>query len=334
MDLAELEARANEVMDEAARSYVERGAGANATRDANQSAWAAWRLRPHVLRDVGRVDTATTVLGVPVQIPVLVAPTAMQTLAHPQGERATARAAATCGTVYVASMAASQPWRAIAAAAGAWFAQFYLLRDRGQTRALADDAAELGARALVVSVDGAAVPYGDARRSADAIVLPDDVRSLVDTFDPSVTLRDVLEVRDWSPLPVVVKGVLRGDDARACIDAGVDAVYVSNHGGRLVDGCVDTAAALAEVVAAVDGRAPVLVDGGIRSGVDVLCALALGAQAVLLGRPVWWGLALDGEGGAAAVLDAFTVELRRAMAFCGAATLADVTRDLLLPSPR
>jgi len=286
MDLAELEARANEVMDGAARSYVERGAGANATRDANQSAWAAWRLRPHVLRDVGRVDTATTVLGVPVQIPVLVAPTAMQTLAHPQGERATARAAATCGTVYVASMAASQPWRAIAAAAGAWFAQFYLLRDRGQTRALADDAAELGARALVVSVDGAAVPYGDARRSADAIVLPDDVRSLVD------------------------------------------------HGGRLVDGCVDTAAALAEVVAAVDGRAPVLVDGGIRSGVDVLCALALGAQAVLLGRPVWWGLALDGEGGAAAVLDAFTVELRRAMAFCGAATLADVTRDLLLPSPR
>lgn len=334
MNLAELEARANEVMDEEARSYVARGAGANATRDANTAAWAAWGLCPHVLRDVGHVETATTVLGVPVRMPVLVAPTAMQMLAHPDGERATARAAAAAGTVYVASMTASQPWRDIAAAAGPWFAQFYLLRDRRRTRALVDEAAALGARALVVSVDGAAVPYGEARRSADAIVLPDEVRTVVDAFDPSVTLRDVLEVRDWSPLPLVVKGVLRGDDAGACVDAGVDAVYVSNHGGRLVDGCVDTAAALADVVAAVEGRAPVFVDGGIRSGVDVLRALALGAQAVLLGRPVWWGLALDGEAGAAAVLDAFAVELRRAMAFCGAAALTDLTRDLLLRSPR
>ena len=319
-------------MDPDARAYVERGAGANLTRDANESAWAAWRLRPHVLLDVADVETARAVLGVPVRAPVLVAPTAMQGLAHRDGDRATARAAAACGTVLVASMAASQPWRELAGLAERWFAQFYLLRDRGRTRALVEEAAALGARALVLSVDGACVPYGAERRAADAIALPDGVNTLVAEFDPAVTLRDLSAVREWSDLPLVVKGVLRGDDARRCVDAGVDAVYVSNHGGRLVDGCVDTASALVDVVHAVNGRAEVFVDGGIRSGADVLRALALGARAVLLGRPVWWGLALDGEAGVTAVLDAFVVELRRAMAFCGAASLEELAPDLLLRS--
>jgi 4-hydroxymandelate oxidase len=221
----------------------------------------------------------------------------------------------------------------------------YMLRDRGRTRALAERAAAVGYRAIVASVDGAAVGRGIASASAGRLVPPDwmrypnlasdedasssDIMRLVTDFDPSVTFGDLAELGAWSGLPGVVKGVVRGDDAARAVDAGAAAIAVSNHGGRVLDGVVATADALPEVAAAVDGRAEVYVDGGIRTGVDVVKAVALGARAVMVGRPVLWGLCVDGAAGGAAVLRQLGVEFEAALAFCGATSPSELTRDLV-----
>jgi len=346
VDLARLEELATARLEPAVADYVNRGSGPGLTKAANLAAWQRWRLRPHVLRDVSKVDSSTTVLGTEVPAPALVAPTAMQGLVAPEGELATARAAARVGTVMVVSMVATRSVEDVAAAApGAprW-AQLYLLRDRGRTRALAERAAAAGYQAIVASVDGAAVPHGDHRGATPSppglqfpnlapLGRPDeaDLLATMSDFDPSATPADLAQLREWSGLPVVVKGVLRGDDARAIVDAGAAAVTVSNHGGRIVDGCVATGDVVAEVAAAVGGAAEVYVDGGIRWGADVLKALALGARAVMLGRPVVWGLAIDGEAGVADVLEQLGRDLRRVMAFCGVAGVDEITADLLAP---
>ncbi len=324
--MEDLEARALARLEPAAAEYITRGAGGNDTRQANLDGWRRLQVRPHVLRDVSAVDTSTTVLGIPVAAPILVAPTAQQHLVCPDAECATARAAAATGTVMVSSMASSRPFAEIAAAApdGPQFAQMYMLRDRGRSRAIAEAARDAGARAIVASVDAGAIPYGRGATELGA-----RVAGLVAEYDASVTIDDVMRLGEWSGLPVVVKGVVRSDDARECVDAGVAAVYVSNHGGRILDGCIDAAAALADVVTGVEGRAEVYVDGGIRTGVDVLRALALGASAVLVGRPILWGLALGGETGACEVLQRLHDELARAMAFCGAPSVADVAPDMV-----
>ena len=346
-DLRDLESRATARLDPLAAEYINRGSDENRTRAANLAAWARWALQPHVLRDVHQVDTPTTVLGTPVDAPILVAPTAMQQLASPDAEEATARGAQRAHTIMVVSMAASRSVEAVAAAApdAPRWAQMYLLRDRGRTRALAERARDAGYRAIVASVDGAAVPAD--RRSATppppGLPFPNlappgradaDLLAALADFDPSVTPDDLACFREWTGLPVVVKGVLRADDARACVAAGAAGIVVSNHGGRLVDGCVATGDVLPEIADAVENDAEVYIDGGIRSGADVLRALALGARAVLVGRPVVWGLALDGADGVAAVLDLLTRDLRRTMAFCGAPELASITRDLLAPVRR
>jgi 4-hydroxymandelate oxidase len=336
--LADLEAEAQRAASPAAWAYLAHGAGAEHTMRANAEAWTRWHLRPRVLRDVGTVDVTTTLLGTPVATPVVVAPTAMHRFVHDAGERATARAAARCGALYVVSMAATTSIEDVAAAApdAPRWAQMYMLRDRGRTRALAERAGAAGYLAVVASVDGGAV-HRRAHLGA-GLMPPDDFRfpnlaapdesdrsdlmAMVSDFDPTVTFADLARFGEWSGLPVVVKGVMRGDDARACLDHGAAAVAVSNHGGRTLDGLAATADVLPEVVEAVAGRAEVYVDGGIRSGVDVLRARCLGARAVMVGRPVLWGLALDGEAGAAGVLDHLTEELARAMAMCGFATLA------------
>jgi 4-hydroxymandelate oxidase len=327
--MEDLETRALALLEPGVAEYITRGAGDNDTRVANLEGWRRLRLRPHVLRDVTAVDTSTTVLGIPVAAPILVAPTALRDLVCADGECATARAAAASHTVMITSMASSRPFAEIAATApGApRFAQMYVLRDRGKTRAILEAACEAGARAIVASVDAGAVPYGRGATELGA-----HVAALVADYDVAVTIDDIMKLGEWSGLPVVVKGVLRGDDAHRCVEAGAAAIYVSNHGGRIVDGCIDTASALADVVSSVSGAAEVYVDGGIRTGVDVLRALALGASAVLVGRPVLWGLAVGGEAGASDVLDQLRTELTRSLAFCGATSLACVGRDTITSS--
>lgn len=298
-----------------------------------EGAWRARRLRPRVLRDVATVDTGVELLGTRLSTPVLVAPTALHALAHPEGERATARGAAQAGSLLVLSTRSST--RIEDVPVGPWWFQAYVLRDRGLTRALVERAAAAGAGAVVLTGDTPHVAARSTGRGDLGLTVEQlsvnltarDPRLLEQ--DPSVDLRAVEQLAALSGLPVLVKGVLRADDAVACLDAGAAGVVVSNHGGRQLDRAVATADALPEVVAAVGGRGPVLVDGGLRCGLDVLVALALGADAVLLGRPVLWALAAAGADGVRDCLQALTADLADAMALAGAASLADVTDDLL-----
>ncbi|MFC3688701.1 alpha-hydroxy acid oxidase [Aquipuribacter hungaricus] len=339
--------QAQETLPPEVYEYYASGAGAELTLQEQEQAWARFRLRPRVLRDVSTVDLTTTLLGTPFSSPVAVAPAAFQQLAHPDGELAVARAARATGSLYVCSTRASRPLEDVAAAAdGPWWFQVYNMRDRDLTAALVRRAAAAGARALVVTGDTPVV--GIKRRvSGTRISVPDDsylvnlerhlaglpataARAAAEQ-DPSATVDVVGWLREISDLPVLVKGVLRGDEAVRCLDAGAAGVVVSNHGGRQLDRAVPSALALAEVVRAVDGRGPVLVDGGVRSGLDCLVALALGAAAVLVGRPVVWGLAADGATGAAAALTALTDDLAHVMALTGAASLAELDPSLVVP---
>ena len=348
LSLRDWEAAAADTADPAAWEYLARGSGANATLDDNVAAWARWTLLPHVLRDVSTVDLSTTVLGTRIPTPILVAPTAMHRFFTADGELATARAAAAVGTVCVVSMAATHSVEDVAATApdAPRWAQMYMLRDRGRTRALAERAAAAGYTAIVASVDGAAVGRGIASASAGRLTPPEwmrypnlasdddtdssDIMRLVSDFDPSLTFDDLAWFGEWSGLPVVVKGVLRADDAARAVDHGAAAIAVSNHGGRVLDGIAATADVLPHVVDAVSGRAEVYVDGGIRTGVDVVKALALGARAVMVGRPVLWGLCVDGAAGAARVLELLGTEFEAALAFCGAASVGELSRDLVV----
>lgn len=353
MDLAELEQRARSTLDPAAYDYFAGGADDELTLADNVAAWRRLRLRYRVLRDVGSVSAATTVLGTPIAAPVLVAPTAYQRLADDEGEAATARGAQAAGTVMVASTLATVSLEGVAAAAPdapRWF-QLYVRRDRGWTAELVARAVAAGYRALVLTVDlpvlgfrrrdernSFSLPVGLEMANMGSAVPVVDGSGLqayaAAELDPSLTFDDIGWLRSLCDLPVVVKGVVRGDDAAACVAAGAAAVAVSNHGGRQLDSAVATADALPDVVEAVDGRAEVYVDGGVRGGTDVVKALALGARAVLVGRPVLWGLATGGAQGVAAVLEGFAEETARAFALCGARTVAEVTSDLLAVTGR
>lgn len=351
LDVGAYEAAARAAAEPFAWEYLARGSGAGTTQAENVAAWRRWTLLPHVLRDVSTVDLSTTVLGTTVTTPILVAPTAMHRFFTPDGEVATARAAADVATVYVVSMAATASVEEVAGAVpdGRHWAQMYMLRDRGRTRALAERASAAGYRAIVASVDGAAVGRGIARASAGRLSPPpwvrypnlaspddadsSDIMRMVSDFDPSVTFDDLANFGEWSGLPVVVKGLLRGDDAARAVDAGASAIAVSNHGGRVLDGVAATADVLPGVVDAVGGRAEVYVDGGIRRGADVVKALALGARAVMVGRPVLWGLVVDGAAGAATVLRLLGTEFEAALTFCGARDVGELTRDLVADAP-
>jgi 4-hydroxymandelate oxidase len=347
-DLAELERRARELLDPRARDYFAGGADDELTVAANPAAWARLRLRPHVLHDVGAVSTSTTVLATPVSLPVLVGPVAYQRLAHPDGELATAAGSAAAGTLMVVSTQATATIEEIAEAAPRaprWF-QLYVYRDRRIATDLVRRAAASGYQAVVMTVD-VPVPGNRERDKRNRFQLPPgmglanltvpedrvDVVNIATHFDPTATLETIGWLAEQARLPVVVKGVLRGDDAVACLDAGAAAIVVSNHGGRQLDGAVATADALPEVVEAVAGRAEVYVDGGIRRGTDVVKALALGARAVLVARPVVWGLATGGAQGVQRVLGGYRDELERDLALCGTPTLEDLTPDLVV-APR
>lgn len=305
---------------------------------------------PRVMRDVGGVSAHTEILGIPAATPVMVGPWAFQGLAHPEGERATARGAAAAGAIMVVPTVATASLEDVAAAGGGapqWF-QFYALRDRKVTADLLHRARETGYRAVVMTVDKLPVPGRRRRRAADRFSLPEGaaianfkyvVPQEHDTgpdeylgamLDTSVTFADVEWACGESGLPLLVKGLLNPDDAVSAVDAGAAGVIVSNHGGRQLDGAVATADALSGVVEAVADRVPVLVDGGIRSGVDALRALAMGASAVLVARPIIWGLVVGGADGVEAVLRELTEEMAHAMALCGARTVADIDRRLVV----
>ncbi|MDI2129367.1 alpha-hydroxy acid oxidase [Yinghuangia seranimata] len=339
------EEAARDALPPATHAYISGGSGDEVTLRANVEAWRGLALRPHVLRDVADMDLRTELLGVPVAAPVAIAPTAMHQLVHPDGELATARAAGDAGLLLAVSMFANHSYADVARAAEgtpSW-AQMYLFRDHGLSRELAEKAGESGARAVVVCVDGAAVPRR-SRFAKGAFAPPDDLRfpnlahvggltTAITGFDRGMTFDDIGRFAEWSGLPVVVKGVLRGDDAARCVAAGAAAIAVSNHGGRQFDGCAATAGVLAEVVDAVAGRAEVYVDGGIRNGADVVKALALGARAAFVGRPVLWALAAGGVPGAAEYLRELVADVTRVLAFTGCRTPHEATRDLVRAGP-
>jgi len=344
IDLSRLPELARHGLDGSAWEYVSSAAGDSA--HANAWGWHELRLRPHVLRDVSTVSTVTPLLGTTSPLPILIAPTAMHRLACDDGELATARAASRAGVTYVVSTMATTSIEDIAKEAPdapRWM-QAYVTRDRGRSRVMVERAAAAGCTAVVLTVDspGTSLEPSHQRQSLNGgLALPNlapddadpDVLTLAADYAADLTFDDLAEIRSWTGLPLVVKGVTRGDDARRCLDAGADAIAVSNHGGRQVPGCVPTAVALDSVVEAVAGRCEVYVDGGLRSGADVLKALALGATAAMIGRPVWWGLGIAGERGAHGVLHAFGQDLRRVMALCGVADARDVPRDLVCRMP-
>lgn len=342
------------VLPAAAHEFFASGSGDEVALGEATEAWARHRLRPRVLRDVGEVDLTTTVLGSALTHPVGVAPVGYLGLAHPDAEPAVAAAAREQGALYVASTRASTALEDIAAVAGPWWFQVYVMRNRDLTARLVERAVAAGAGALVLTGD---TPFVGIKRrvGSQRIAIPDETflvnlaRHLTGDLaagragaeqDPTATLEDIGRLAAMSGLPVLVKGVLRGDDALACLDAGASGVVVSNHGGRQLDRSVATALALTEVVDAVRGRASadgtarpaVLVDGGVRSGVDALVGLALGADAVLVGRPVVWGLATGGQAGVHEALAALRDDLAHAMALAGAPRLADLDRSLVVPA--
>jgi 4-hydroxymandelate oxidase len=347
IDLNALEQEAREALPGTVYDFFAGGADDELTLRDNETSWGAVHLRPRVLRGVGSAQTRTTVLGASISGPILVAPVGFQRLAHQDGEAATARGAAAAGTVFVVSTRTTvSPEDIATAAAGAplWF-QVYILRDRGWTAELVSRAAEARYQGLVLTVD-APILGRRLRDERNVFRLPDDVvadnlksvlrvdpSSLHDPssieHDPELRLEDIGWLKSIADLPVVVKGVLRGDDAVASIEAGASAIVVSNHGGRQLDTVVPTPRALVEVVDAVAGRAEVYADGGIRRGTDVLKALALGARAVMLGRPVVWALATGGAEGVYRLLEGMRTELSRAMTLCQLATPDEVSRDLV-----
>jgi len=350
VSLADMREVAVRLLEPAHRDFVEGGAGDERTLRANALAFEGARLLPRVLRGVGPRDLTTSLLGDVLSMPVLVAPTAFHRLAHPDGETATARGVAAAGTVMVVSMAATRTLEDVAAsfedaragsAPGALWFQLYPQPDAAFTAALVRRAESAGCRALVVTVDSPVLGRRERDLRNGFLDLPPGL-ACENLRDPtgrvrSIAMDDTLDwdriarLRDATRLPVVLKGVLHPADAALAVECGADAVWVSNHGGRQLDGVPATLTALPAVVDAVGGRVPVILDGGVRRGVDALVAMALGADAVAVGRPVVWGLAAGGEGGVRAVLDLLRAELDTACALAGVRRPADATPDLIAP---
>jgi 4-hydroxymandelate oxidase len=342
--LAGYELTARGRLTQAAFDYFAAGAGDEVSLEESRVVWRRHRLRPHAFPGAAVPDLSTEVLGTRLAMPVVVAPTAYQRGAHAEGEVETARGVSAAGGLMVVATRATMVIEAIAAALdGPWWFQVYVVNERRITAELVRRAVGLGAKALMLTAD---TPYlGFKRRGYLPPVSIEEhlvnfgthlapgtalgnIPHIIDQ-DASIDLATIGWLAELSGVPVLVKGVLRGDDAAACVDAGAAGVVVSNHGGRQLDRAISPAAALPEVVAAVEGRVPVLVDGGVRSGIDVLIALALGAVATMVGRPVLWGLAAEGSTGVQRVLDAYRDELAHAMGLAGLATIGGIGRDLV-----
>ena len=340
LDLDALEHEARGLLPPSVADYYAGGAEGEITLTEATAAWRSWRLRPRVLRGVSAVHLGTSLLGTELRTPIGVAPWAYQSLAHPDGERGCAQGAAAAGALMTASTSASTPLDEIAAtepSSPKWF-QLYRLHSAVHTDDLARRAGQAGYRALVLTVD---LPLlgRRLRDEANAFVLPADLPlgnhpggDAVPADTPVWTFDDIGRFGELSGLPVVVKGVLRGDDAAECVRAGAAAVWVSTHGGRQADPVISSAAALEEVTASVADDVEVYADGGLRSGSDVLTALALGARAVFVGRPAIWGLATGGSDGVRGVLAGLSAQLAHTMVLCGLDDVGAVPRDTVTPA--
>jgi isopentenyl diphosphate isomerase/L-lactate dehydrogenase-like FMN-dependent dehydrogenase len=344
LNIADFEAAAGERLEAGPGGYFFGGACDEVTLGDNVEAWRHWRLRPRILAGCSEWGTRTEVLGREVAMPLLVAPVAYQRLVDGDGETAMARAAEAAGTVMcLSTLATARPGEVAAAAPGGhhWF-QLYSFRDKAITQALMDEAIESGFEAIVITVDaprggrrerdlrtGFKLPEGLGVPSVQAALGSERAVTIEETFalmEPALTWRDLEALASECEVPVLIKGVLTAEDATLAVEHGAAGVIVSNHGGRQLDCVLATADALPEVVEAVDGRGTVIVDGGIRRGTDVAIALALGADAVMVGRPALWGLAAGGEAGACRVLELLRDELELALALCGCSSPAGLTR--------
>jgi 4-hydroxymandelate oxidase len=344
VSLPQLDALARRDLPAMAFEYVDSGAADEVTLRWNRTAYQRIRLRPRVLEPLGPVDTRVTLCGVELPHPILLAPTAYHRLLHPEGEAATARGAAAAGALYVVSTQTTVPIEEIVAAGAAsagrpWF-QLYVQLEREVTHALVERVEAAGCGALVVTVDTASLGARDRQRLAGfhlprGIELPHahdfttGVRTFASPQRTALTWDDVAWLRSVARVPVILKGILTGDDAARALDAGVAGIIVSNHGGRNLDTLPATIDALPEVAARVQRRIPVLVDGGIRRGTDIIKAIALGADAVLIGRPYLWGLGLAGAEGVRHAIEILRAELEIAMALVGRASLATLDRGVL-----
>lgn len=352
LNLHDYEVAARACLDTMTWDYIQGGSGDEVTLAANRSAFERLRLRPRVLVDVSNCDVRTTALGIPLTMPVMVAPVGCQCIAHAEGECATASVLDKVGSLMVVSTMSTQSIEAIAARATGplWF-QSYIFRNRAVSESLIRRAEAAGYRAIVVTVDA---PYLGQRerdmRNGFGLAAPlrfanfDDNNALASahtpgssglavhartTFDPSFTWSDLHWIRSITRLPILLKGVLTAEDARCAVEHGVAGIIVSNHGGRQLDGAVATIEALPEVVDAVGGRCEVYLDGGIRRGSDIVKALAFGARAVMIGRPVLWGLAVGGAAGVAQIFELLRAELELAMALLGRPTIHSIDRTSL-----
>jgi 4-hydroxymandelate oxidase len=335
--VADFEPLARAIVDPGAWDYQAGGAGDEHSLSDNLAAWARIRLRPRVLVDVAERDLTTAAFGAALAHPIVVAPTAMHRLSHPDAEIASARGAA--GGVFTLSTISSVPMEDVAAAVPdgvRWF-QLYAPSDRGACRDLVDRAAAAGFSAIVLTAD-LPTPGNRERDLRNRFVVDLGVHLPPDqpigesglVVLPTLTWSELDWLRSVCPIPIVLKGVLRADDAMRAVEAGCDGVWVSNHGGRQLDTAISAADALPGIAEATAGRALLVVDGGVRRGVDVLKGLALGADLVAIGRPTLWGLAVDGAAGVQRVIEILRDELSLSMALAGCRSLEDITPDLVV----
>lgn len=348
-NVMEYEALAKEKLPKMVYDYYASGAEDQWTLQENRNAFSRILFRPRILVDVSSIDTTTTVLGFKLSMPVMVAPTAMQKMAHPEGEYATARAASAAGTIMTLSSWATSSVEEVASTGpGTRFFQLYVFKDRNVVAQLVKRAERAGFKAIVLTVDTPIL----GRREADIknrFALPPhltlknfkglDLGKIERTddsglasyaagqVDRSLNWRDVKWLQTITKLPILVKGVLTAEDARLSVEAGAAGIVVSNHGARQLDYVPATIMALEEVVKAAQGRLPVFLDGGIRRGTDVFKALALGASGVFVGRPIVFSLAVDGEAGVRKVLQMFHDEFELTMALSGCRSVKEITRN-------
>ena len=363
VSIEELERRATEAMEPRAANYVGAGAGSEDTIAANAEAFRRRRIVPRMLRDVAERDLSTTVLGTAMPAPLMLAPIGVQKILHPDGELATARAAAALGTPMIASTASHFSLEEIAEASGEasrWF-QLYWANDRRLVESFVGRAERAGYGAIVVTVDTfipgwkprdlqqAWLPFLNGMGVANYFQDPvfrealertpeEDQGAATGHFlgvqaNPSLSWDDLAWLREQTELPILVKGIQHVEDAREAVRRGLDGIVVSNHGGRQVDGAIASLDALPAIAEAVGGQLAILFDSGVRGGADVLKALALGADAVCLGRPYVWGLALEGQAGVETVLKMVLAELDLTMALCGLTRLEEIGPETLVTAP-